>query len=203
MHIFCCIQVKWVIIAITDQGQSSKDLTSLGSVALDYTTRLALQISGKVLAKVIEIWNRRWRGGGWMSINALEPAGTTSYFINPLALKFFWKLQLPPPWGKFCDWLDLDLPFRGKVSAPSSYENRDSRVSQVSQMTEGTAGCLVQGGMYQLLLIHHLRSPFPLVSRSSWPAASQRHSLTALCLTPMLCTTCLLLWDFFYSKTLT
>ena len=55
MYIFCCIQVKWVIIAITDQGQSSKDLTSLGSVALDYTTRLALQISGKVLAKVIEI----------------------------------------------------------------------------------------------------------------------------------------------------
>ena len=28
-----------------------------------------------------------------MSIKALEPAGTTSYFINPLALKFFWKLQ--------------------------------------------------------------------------------------------------------------
>lgn len=55
MYVFCCIQGKWVIIAITAQGQSSKDLTSLGSVDLDYTTRLALQISGKVLAKVIEI----------------------------------------------------------------------------------------------------------------------------------------------------
>lgn len=52
---FWCIHRKWIIIEITAQGQSKKDLRPLEDVDLDYTTEQAVQIGGKVLAKVIEI----------------------------------------------------------------------------------------------------------------------------------------------------
>ena len=52
--VFWCIHRKWVTIKITAQGQSKRGLRQLGGVDLNYTTRQAVQITGKVLAKEIE-----------------------------------------------------------------------------------------------------------------------------------------------------
>lgn len=52
--VFLCIHRKSVIIEITAQGQSKKELRPLGDVVLTYMTRQAVQISSKVLAKAME-----------------------------------------------------------------------------------------------------------------------------------------------------
>lgn len=52
--VFWCIYRKWVTIKITAQGQNKMGLRQLAGVDLNYTTRQAVPITGKVLAKEIE-----------------------------------------------------------------------------------------------------------------------------------------------------
>lgn len=90
--VFWCIHGKWVITAITAQGQSSKVLRCLGDIDRDYTTRLSSadqwQSNGQGDRNLKGRWKRRMVNASY-GLGTGCSCGAASHSPNPLALEPF------------------------------------------------------------------------------------------------------------------